>query len=75
MNNFVIFKMDSNSNELDKIVINQEDFDFVLDVLKEYLESIGDTFLEDDVVKDTKNKLVYVYPENNDEFYFKILEC
>lgn len=75
MNNFVILKMDNDSNELDKIIINQENFDFVLNVLKEYLENIGDTFLEDDIIKDIKNKLIYIYPENNDQFYFKILEC
>lgn len=74
MNSFIILKLDNDSNELEKIIINDESFDFVKEVIKEYLSSINDTFNDEDIIIDSSNKLIYIYPENTDMFYFKILE-
>lgn len=74
MNSFIILKLDNDSNELEKIIINDESFDFVKEILKEYLSSINDTFNDEDIIIDSGNKLIYIYPENTDMFYFKILE-
>lgn len=74
MNSFIILKLDNDSNELEKIIINDESFDFVKEILKEYLSSINDTFNDEDIIIDSGNKLIYIYPENTNMFYFKILE-
>lgn len=73
-NTFIIKKIDNNSKELDKFIINNESIDFIKDILKDYLSTINDSFNDEDgIFYDTENKVYYMYPEIHD-FYFKIIE-